>query len=286
MSREVSLYHGLPNGWQFRTDYPTAHAEFMKRKNEGTLNPPDTELGKKRPRIPSVAPLIGPDYVPHHDNISDEDLSLCTLSAVRHPTRDGTSGALSPDFQSFRNQLQAAFPIDPTLLAMACPLTNSPNNSVSASQQSSQLLYSELEDKDHDNVDKPVLCPKRNSGIRPFATPPALDLACLNSVDAIEAFLTHRNMSSHSQLCQTPLDSPTSSVGSSCSSQLSEFSTMTTSCLSAVTSALPTPVDEGGASLDGRMDNFGSELEDGAKRMGLTLSVSNVSMRAVCHEVV
>ena len=287
MSREVSLYHGLPNGWQFRTDYPTAYAEFMKRKNEGTLNPPDTALGKKRPRIPSVAPLIGPDYIPQHDNISDEDLCLGKLPAMmRHPTCDGDSakpGSLPPDFQSFRAQLQESFLIDPALLATAPSLNV--NSSIST-KHSPRLISPEPEDKEHDMT---LRSPKCNSGVHRVAAPPRLNLACLNSVEAIEAFLAHRNarnMSPHSQLSQTPLDSPASSVGSSCSSQLSAFPTMTTSCSSAVTSALPTPVDDEGAGLDVRMDKLGTEMADGAKGMGLTSSLSDVSTRATCHEVV
>jgi hypothetical protein len=281
MSREVSLYHGLPNGWQFRTDYATAHAEFMKRKNEGTLNPPDAQLGKKRPRIPSVAPLIGPDYVPHHDNISDEDLCSGALPAmIRHPTCNGDSaepGSLSLSFESFRSQLQKSFPIDPVLLAMASPLDNSSNNPSSTSA-------SQLQHEEHDSDDKPLLSPKCSRA----AAPPALDLTSLGSVETIEAFLAHRNARNMSPYSPHPsLDSPASSVGSSCSS---EFPMMMTSCSSAATSALPTPVDDvKSASLDEEdvsMDKLGKELTDVTQGMGLTSSLSGVSIRAVCHEVV
>lgn len=274
MSREVSLYLGLPNGWQFHTDYATAHAEFMKRKNEGTLNPPDAELGKKRPRIPSVAPLIGPDYVPHHDNISDEDLCSGTLpSIMRRPSCDGESNesrSFSPSLQSFHTRLSEAFPIDPVLLAMASPLNSSSPNPPN----------------EHDSDDK-------TSKIHRAAAPPALDLAYLSSMEAIEAFFAHRNarnLSRYSPLSQAPLDSPASNVGSSCLSQRSAFPMMTTSCSSAATSALPTPVDDdirvAGLGKDVSMDKLVKELAVGAEEPMLTSSISGVSLQAVCHEVV
>lgn len=60
MSREVSLYRGLPNGWQYRhNDYASAHAEFMKNKEMGLYE--DGASGDKLLRVPSILPLWGPD---------------------------------------------------------------------------------------------------------------------------------------------------------------------------------------------------------------------------------
>ncbi|KAJ3727630.1 hypothetical protein F5878DRAFT_386844 [Lentinula raphanica] len=57
MSREVSLFQGLPNGWQYYTDFEHAHQDFMRYKDEIMAQQP--RVGhKRRPRIPSVAPLI------------------------------------------------------------------------------------------------------------------------------------------------------------------------------------------------------------------------------------
>ena len=58
MSREVSLYQGIPNGWQYHfPDYESALNEFVKQKDEPA---PETVIKKEIqnvPRIPSVAPL-------------------------------------------------------------------------------------------------------------------------------------------------------------------------------------------------------------------------------------
>ena len=296
MSREVSLYHGLPNGWQFHTDYATAHAEFMKRKNEGTLNPPDAELGKTRPRIPSVAPLIGPDYVPRHDDDSDEDLCTSTLPSVMgRSSYAGDSNeleALSPTLQSPPAQSVESCPIDPILLGMA-----SSNNLPSTSQSSPrahdgktmQTAPGQPSPQDEHDSDNNLL--HRISRVHRAAALPVLNLAPLNSLEAIEAFLARRNArntSPYSPLSQAPLDSPACSIDSSCSSQLSVFPMIATNCSSAATSALPTPVDDvRGVGLNERgmgTDQLGKELEDELE--GMTSSVSGVSVQAVYHEVV
>ncbi|KAE9399344.1 hypothetical protein BT96DRAFT_920148, partial [Gymnopus androsaceus JB14] len=63
MSREVSLFQGLPNGWQYFTDYKAAEEackEFVAagRKANGSSQHLKPEVQRKRPRIPSIiAPL-------------------------------------------------------------------------------------------------------------------------------------------------------------------------------------------------------------------------------------
>jgi hypothetical protein len=81
MSREVSLYKGLPNGWQYRhNDYATAHAEFMKVKDlpfEDDIRLESmTASGNHRPRVPSIVPLWGPDQFSHPEfqNMQETDL--------------------------------------------------------------------------------------------------------------------------------------------------------------------------------------------------------------------
>jgi hypothetical protein len=280
MSREVSLYHGLPNGWQFHTDYATAYAEFMERKNEGTLNPPDVKLGKKRPRIPSVAPLIGPDYVPRHDDTQDAKTLTSTSGPLSCDADSEQFKALLPSVQSSHAQQPESFAIDPVLLA-ASPLCDSISYSQSTSQQS---LLPGPPHAIHDADDQ-----LQNTQIHRAAAPPTLNLTSLTSFEAIEAFLLHRdttNITPYSEWSQTPVDSPTSSIGSSCSSEISVFASMTTNCSSAATSALPSPVDDGaGSEKDMSMSKLGKELVNEAERMGLTSSVSNVSVQAVCHEV-
>ncbi|KAM6493208.1 hypothetical protein JOM56_011342 [Amanita muscaria] len=55
MSREVSLYRGLPNGWQFHSDYATAREACVEMKK---LQGGHHQTITGRPRIPSIAPLI------------------------------------------------------------------------------------------------------------------------------------------------------------------------------------------------------------------------------------
>ncbi|KAF9265128.1 hypothetical protein L218DRAFT_185392 [Marasmius fiardii PR-910] len=64
MSREVSLYQGIPNGWQYHfPDYESALNKFVKQK-DGPLASPSPIEGlpskmKGLPRVPSIAPLRG-----------------------------------------------------------------------------------------------------------------------------------------------------------------------------------------------------------------------------------
>lgn len=284
MSREVSLYHGLPNGWQFHTDYPTAHAEFTRRKNEGTLNLPDRVLGRKRPRIPSVAPLIGPDYVPHHDDASEYPGTLPSM--MRHPACGRSSNdpeVLSPGLQSFLGHSLPPLAIDPVLLAMASPSNDS---SIHFPQSHSRVPRSLSPNQGQEHDDNDIVQSSVDVKERRAPAPPALNLSSLTSLDAIEAFLAHRNQRNMSMSLQSqaPLDSATSSH-SSCSSQLSAFPVMTTSCSSAVTSALPTPVDDDGK--DGSFGGKDGEMgKDEMEETELVSSVSGISMQAVCHEVI
>ncbi|KIK57485.1 hypothetical protein GYMLUDRAFT_246831 [Collybiopsis luxurians FD-317 M1] len=61
MSREVSLFQGIPNGWQFRDfqSYADAHKDFLRHRDEMMTEQEQLEPEKiqKRPRVPSIAPL-------------------------------------------------------------------------------------------------------------------------------------------------------------------------------------------------------------------------------------
>ncbi|KAK2465523.1 hypothetical protein APHAL10511_002415 [Amanita phalloides] len=66
MAREVSLYQGLPNGWQFHTDYATARDACieMKKQQHGQA------AFRGRPRVPSVAPMMHLIIQEHTEDIS------------------------------------------------------------------------------------------------------------------------------------------------------------------------------------------------------------------------
>ncbi|KAF6749575.1 hypothetical protein DFP72DRAFT_818776, partial [Ephemerocybe angulata] len=64
MVREVSLYKGLPNGWQYRhDDFESAHAEFMDHKAQ--WDSPSSESNNfhtHHARIPDLAGFWGPEH--------------------------------------------------------------------------------------------------------------------------------------------------------------------------------------------------------------------------------
>lgn len=62
MSREVSLFQGLPNGWQYFTDYDDARKDFVENKEETLSEQLKPDVPKKRPRIPSIAPLRSANF--------------------------------------------------------------------------------------------------------------------------------------------------------------------------------------------------------------------------------
>ncbi|ESK84687.1 hypothetical protein Moror_649 [Moniliophthora roreri MCA 2997] len=67
MSREVSLYQGIPNGWQYYfPNYKSALNNFVKEKDSGAMVrqmtlPPPTSERLDVPRVPSIAPLRSGD---------------------------------------------------------------------------------------------------------------------------------------------------------------------------------------------------------------------------------
>ncbi|KAF8630728.1 hypothetical protein AX15_002749 [Amanita polypyramis BW_CC] len=96
MSREVSLYLGLPNGWQFHSDYATARTVCleMKKQKLGHLGQQHSFPG--RPRIPSIAPMIPPNI---------QELMNTYLTASQQSLQEG----------------QCPKYIDPTLLSLQYP---------------------------------------------------------------------------------------------------------------------------------------------------------------------
>ncbi|EAU87701.2 hypothetical protein CC1G_08737 [Coprinopsis cinerea okayama7 len=80
MVREVSLYRGLPNGWQYRhDDFETAHTEFMEYKKQWDHTPlhdPADYSDPLRPRIPSIAGMWTPDHFRTSVKEEEDDLDL------------------------------------------------------------------------------------------------------------------------------------------------------------------------------------------------------------------
>ena len=82
MSREVSLYQGLPNGWQFYSDYATARTACIEMKNWQLSN-------SGRPRIPSVAPMTAPPTV-------EDLLALYSTRGQEKDEEERSSGYINP----------------------------------------------------------------------------------------------------------------------------------------------------------------------------------------------
>ncbi|PFH50177.1 hypothetical protein AMATHDRAFT_48086 [Amanita thiersii Skay4041] len=136
MSREVSLYQGLPNGWQFHSDYAAAYTACVEMNTQrceqaNNTNQPLLKKGRRRPRVPSIAPILGPDL---HTFIGDGPMSICTSPGLTESGVDAQAGArmLEPlsaanlvSSTMFTRDMQAAPPqemystcIDPALLSM------------------------------------------------------------------------------------------------------------------------------------------------------------------------
>jgi len=253
MSREVSLYEGLPNGWQFRHEnISAARDEFILRlANWDTL-----ALGAPivRPRIPSIAPmtraltatLITDNCMPPalQPRGVDAELNLSPSSPpplIFQP--NVRTGPQDPDTSQ----------IDPALLSQTSPVK--PASS------------------DADTKTRP---PPPPSIVR-AAAPPSINLESLSSQKTIQAFFTLRdtsNLSPGSPQPLQPLVSPTDSD----SSHLSAFPMSVMDSVSPTNTVLLTPVDEVGPGIVmGLGEKVAMELAEKASSLML-----NMSTEAVC----
>lgn len=289
MSREVSLYQGIPNGWQFQhADYTTARDAFTKRDDTAISSSSGTSAG--RPRIPSVAPMVS--GYPARDQPQGEALPLlrpCDWNQAMDMDSQEVlpaalqSAAVVPSCKSGQTHSPQ---IDPLLLALSTNLVNAPV----ASSQSPPTSAREISSKSRQNGDEPteslsysnlpVKARGTTASILRAAAPPSINLESLSSQTAIQNFLTLRDADRAILSPDTPqplvsIDSPASSVGSY-SSQISAFPMTAASSISPPNTALPTPGDEPMGSIDG----LGKDLADTADAMKLS-----VSLEAVCdHE--
>ncbi|KAG6832570.1 hypothetical protein H0H87_001226 [Tephrocybe sp. NHM501043] len=219
MSREVSLYQGLPNGWQFRhNDIADAQEEFSASKNVAHIRNP--EARSKRPRIPSIAPMMRTLSMPASGN----NVTLSPLDTNDFNTEHGSP----PKPQSLTLQPILGSPwapnIDPSL-------RNTSNTSLETSASSSS------------SYTKPR--PITPASITRAAAPSSIDLQSLSSQKTIEAFLALRSSSDLTPGSDSP--SPTApfpSPASSDSSSLFTLAMVAAQSASPTTSALLTPTDQ------------------------------------------
>jgi Integrase zinc binding domain len=245
MSREVSLYKGLPNGWQFHhNDYASAHAEFMQTRH---LPVQDFDLGNSRPRIPSIAPLWGPNDCPHPelDNLSDVESTeadiLPPFAVQDHPySLMNTQYILLNSNQRQGGEGNFTQQIDPALMPVSVATTY--NQSEDTSITTGVTV----------GVDPASGSTDLSSSLRRNAAPLRLNLPTENSFLALmayrESLREEGNIRPDSPMMDWHPGNP--SPATSFVSQLSYIASSTSS-LSPPSTALPTPVDEYGTNDSG-----------------------------------
>lgn len=121
MTREISLFGGLPDGWQYQNvSYQNAHAECVEYQRLASILPYDPSLGRTRPRMPEIAPLFKADFEDYINYKADEteerSFSFAPSTAGMSPqAEDYHSQPISPTI----GDENADLPIDPLLLALS-----------------------------------------------------------------------------------------------------------------------------------------------------------------------
>ncbi|RXW22533.1 hypothetical protein EST38_g3304 [Candolleomyces aberdarensis] len=187
MVREVSLYKGLPNGWQYRhDDFQSAHAEFMETKRQwDNSHLPDTMTDDLQgfrgdmshynaPRIPDVAGLWSPEHfrtLVKEEEVDDDSLLLSPGSLsyprLQYPvpppmmrSLDLSDSHLPPGLRSIQHSPQTVgspqftdnggyiHQIDPVLLALSADSSVISVNSGSGSERFGPLFNNHNEGVD------------------------------------------------------------------------------------------------------------------------------------------
>ena len=245
MSREVSLYKGLPNGWQYRhSDFASAHAEFMETRD---LPVPDSDLRNPRPRVPSIAPLWGPNDYPQFDDLNDVEPTEADILLLPPFGGQGCDPylpltmqyVLSDSSQRLDGKGKITHQIDPALMGVTVATTYDQSEDISimtgvpaGTDPTSTSTY------------------PSSSSLKRAAAPPHLNLDALSTEKSFQDLMAYRESLGEGDIrSDSPMmnwytgnPSPASSFDS-CVSHLSYIASPTGS-LSAPTTALPTPVDE------------------------------------------
>lgn len=142
MIREVSLYKGLPDGWQYQNvDYGSAYADFVKYQRIAPILPYDPSLGRTRPRIPDIAPLFKADFEDYinyrHGEVDEASFNLSGI-VMSPQAQDYQSQSISPTPEGDEND---ELPIDPLLVALSASMRNSIDY---GSPNSGEILLSDI----------------------------------------------------------------------------------------------------------------------------------------------
>ena len=260
MSREVSLYKGLPNGWQHRhDDYVDAYAEFMKDKDLEVTQDGNLGVRAQRPRVPSILPLWGPDYFAQEEYkpLQDADLTDPTILSFTPPNLDVqqqqsaylfmTQPQQHPEEKDVKEE-PFEHQIDPLLLKLSAE-SNIPHEPASDRSATDFAQHQRLSTSH-----------TMSTSLKRRAAPPRLRLDSKAKMP-FKAFSGYYNnlrggavtpdsplMGIDWQPAGSPSPTGSDSSSSSDSSQLSAFPALppisTTTTVSPLSSAMPTPVDE------------------------------------------
>jgi len=278
MSREVSLYKGLPNGWQHRhDDYADAYAEFMQNKDFEITQDGDLGVRAQRPRVPSILPLWSPDYFAQEEYkpLQEADLTDPTILSFTPPNLDVqqqqsaylfmTQPQQHPEEQGVKEE-PFEHQIDPLLLKLSAD-SNIPYEHASDGSSTDFAQHQRLS----------TSCTMSTS-LKRRAAPPRLRLD--SKAMPFKGFKGYYgSMRGGAITPDSPImgidwqpagsPSPTGSDGSSNSgsSQLSAFPALppmsTTTTVSPLSSAMPTPVDESTSILNVKNDGRSSSTIKG-----------------------
>lgn len=248
MSREVSLYQGLPNGWQFRHDnIEEAQEEFISNKKAAHISGSNGING--RPRVPSIAPMIRA--------FSEPLLSNNGMLPSVQPTSVDVECPSSPGKQPLTLQL---IPASPWAQEVAPQLSDA------------RTIYSSFATPASSSPVKtrPIV----PTSITRTAAPSSIDIQSLSSQRTIQTYLTSRDNNGLTPGSDIPkLFGPLVSPANSNTSSLYALAVIATESMSPVDTALPTPTDK--EDMD---DTLGKDLAQ-QKRLG----AFNVSTETVCN---
>ncbi|KAF5375378.1 hypothetical protein D9615_007969 [Tricholomella constricta] len=262
MAREVSLYQGLPNGWQFRhDDFTAAHDDFMRSKASTDI--PISAVRVGRPRIPSIAPMLRAFTVPF---VADNGTHPVLQTDVHNAEFDSSPFSNLPmTLQPLQPQVSLVSQIDPALLFSGAGTCTGNTTPAMPTSTSPRIVKA-----------RPTL----PASIVRAAAPSSIDLDSLSSQKTIQAFLVLRD--THSLTPDSPGVVPIVSPAGSDSSQLSSFPMSAEDSLSPTNTALSTPGDVVGTGMGlalGLGDMVAKDLAEKAGSLMLNIGAEGVCDR-------
>jgi hypothetical protein len=195
MTREVSLYRGLPDGWQYQNiDYRNAHADFVEYQRIAPILPYDPSLGRTRPRMPEIAPLFRADFEDFINYKAEEtgesSFHLASTTGMSLQAGDYHSQPIPSTSGEGKSELQ----IDPLLLALSESLRG-PSLDYDSPISRDNPLSDFLKAEGDDMTSSAPLSPSALSDPTSATGTPAVKLETLDSMKTFRDFLSIRDYS-------------------------------------------------------------------------------------------